>query len=121
MRNNKTDTEKAEHALQNLKEFRAGTRLQQATYAFIASQCINKKEKEEIDKMFRIMDKDGDGKLNKKEVQEGYKEYFGKELSAQDVDSMFLKVDTDGSGEIDYSEFVIASMSEKDVLSNHKL
>jgi calcium-dependent protein kinase len=71
--------------------------------------------------MFRIMDKDGDGKLNKGEVQSGYKEYFGRELSNQEVDDMFKKVDTDGSGEIDYSEFVVASMSEKDVLSNHKL
>ena len=34
---------------------------------------------------------------------------------------MFAKVDTDGSGEIDYSEFVVATMNEQNLLSNNKL
>lgn len=34
---------------------------------------------------------------------------------------MFAKIDADGSGEIDYSEFVVASMSDKNMLSNNKL
>ena len=34
---------------------------------------------------------------------------------------MFVKVDADGSGEIDYSEFVVATMNEKNLISNNKL
>jgi calcium-dependent protein kinase len=34
---------------------------------------------------------------------------------------MFNSVDTDGSGFIDYSEFVVASINEKQMLSNEKL
>ena len=34
---------------------------------------------------------------------------------------MFAKVDADNSGEIDYSEFVVATMNEKNLLSNNKL
>jgi calcium-dependent protein kinase len=34
---------------------------------------------------------------------------------------MFDKVDTDCSGEIDYSEFVVASMSSQNILSDNKL
>jgi calcium-dependent protein kinase len=34
---------------------------------------------------------------------------------------MFAKVDVDDSGAIDYSEFVVASMNEKNLLSNNKL
>jgi len=34
---------------------------------------------------------------------------------------MFQKVDADGSGEIDYSEFVVATMNEKNLISNNKL
>jgi len=34
---------------------------------------------------------------------------------------MFAKVDTDGSGEIEYSEFVVATMNEKNLLNNNKL
>ena len=34
---------------------------------------------------------------------------------------MFNKVDADGSGEIDYSEFVVATMNDKALLSSDKL
>lgn len=34
---------------------------------------------------------------------------------------MFDKVDADGSGEIDYSEFIIATMSQRNLMSNNKL
>ena len=42
-------------------------------------------------------------------------------LNDKEVDEMFEKVDADGSGEIDYSEFVVATMNEKNLLSNNKL
>merc|ERR1712228_829122 len=46
---------------------------------------------------------------------------FGKTISDEEVDEMFSKVDVDDSGAIDYSEFVVASMNEKNLLSNNKL
>jgi calcium-dependent protein kinase len=50
-------------ALTNLQNFNASSKLKQATYAFIASQLLSKQEKEQIDKVFRAMDLNGDGKL----------------------------------------------------------
>ena len=67
------------------------------------------------------MDINGDGKLSKKEIKIGYGDIFGKSLSDEEVEAMFAKVDADGSGEIDYSEFVVATMNEKNLLSNNKL
>lgn len=67
------------------------------------------------------MDVNGDGKLQKDEIQAGYKKFFGRELSNEEVDEMFKKVDVDNSGEIDYSEFVVATLNEKNLLSNNKL
>lgn len=57
--------EEAIQSLENMRDFKASTKIQQATYAFIASQLISKQEKEEIDKLFRAMDVNGDGKLSK--------------------------------------------------------
>lgn len=42
-------------------------------------------------------------------------------MSDEEIDEMFSKVDVDNSGAIDYSEFVVASMNEKNLLSNNKL
>jgi len=95
--------------------------LKQATFAFIASQLISKQEKEQIDKVFKAMDLNGDGKLDKNEIKLGYKEYYDKDLDDEELNDLFSKVDADGSGEIEYSEFVIATMNEKNLLSNNKL
>lgn len=82
---------------------------------------MSKQEKEDIDKVFRAMDANGDGKLSKSEIKNGYLEYFGKSLTDEQIDDMFAQVDADGNGEIDYSEFVVATMNEKNLLSNNKL
>lgn len=52
---------------------------------------------------------------------EGYDLFFGKNLDKVDIEKMFDAVDIDRSGFIDYSEFVIASMNEKQLLTNEKL
>jgi calcium-dependent protein kinase len=52
-------------ALSNLGKFNAQSKLKQATFAFIASQLLSKQERESIDKVFRAMDTNGDGKLDK--------------------------------------------------------
>jgi calcium-dependent protein kinase len=95
--------------------------LKQATFAFIASQLLTKTEKENLDKIFKALDTNGDGKLSKEEIFEGYEQFFGKSLDKEGIEKMFDSVDIDKSGFIDYSEFVIASMNEKTLLTNEKL
>jgi len=67
------------------------------------------------------MDITRDGKLSKTEVKAGLFKIEGKFLSDEEIDAMFARVDCDGTGEIEYSEFVIASMSEEDLLSKDRL
>lgn len=74
---------------------------------------LSKSEKENLSKVFKALDANGDGKLSKEEILGGYDKYFGKVMSEEDVDNLFDSVDIDKSGYIDYSEFVIATMNEK--------
>lgn len=104
-----------------MHSFRADQKLKQAAFAFIASQLVSKKEKDEIGKCFKSMDKNGDGKLSKEEILEGYDANFGKQLDEDEVDTLFRSVDIDGSGFIDYSEFIMATMNQKKNISEEKL
>jgi calcium-dependent protein kinase len=52
---------------------------------------------------------------------EGYEEHFGMPINEEDVNKMMRNVDIDGNGTIDYTEFVMATMNEKNMVSNEKL
>jgi len=82
---------------------------------------ISKSEKDRLAKIFKAIDKNGDGKLSKDEILDGYEEHFGKHLDEDDLDRLFGAVDIDGSGFIDYSEFIMATMNEKKNISEEKL
>ena len=73
---------------------------------------------------FRAMDINGDGKLQREEVMEAYKKLY-KHMSDEEVkeavDDMFNRVDIDGSGEIDYTEWVMATIDKKSLLTEEKL
>lgn len=51
----------------------------------------------------------------------GYERFFGKNLNKEDVDKIFDCVDMNKNNFIDYSEFVIATMNEKQLLTTEKL
>jgi len=108
-------------ALKNLKTFRADQTLKQATYAYIASQMLGKQKKEELAKVFKAFDKNGDGRLSMDEVKQGYLDHYGKVVSDDEVEKMFKSVDADNSGFIDYTEFVVAAMDSEELSSNEFL
>lgn len=74
----------------------------------------------ELQKAFRGLDKNSDGKLSREELIEGYRDIMG-DLAEAEVDRIMKIADADGSGEIDYSEFVVATMDKRKLLSNEKL
>jgi calcium-dependent protein kinase len=109
--------------LENMQDFGSGASLalKQAVYVFIGSQLLTKDEREEIDKVFRGMDADCDGKLSKLDIKQGYERFFDKELSDDETDKMFDRINISKTGFIDYTEFVVAAMEKSKILDIEKL
>ncbi|EAR82072.2 calmodulin-domain kinase (macronuclear) [Tetrahymena thermophila SB210] len=114
------DTEAFRARLLALRNFRAERKLQQAALTFIASQCTSKDEKNQLNKIFKALDKNGDGILTKNEIFEGYRQFMSAEEAEFEVNKIMNQVDIDKSGAIDYTEFILATM-EKKTLSKEKL
>lgn len=85
------------------------------------SQLASKEEMAELQRAFKALDKNSDGKLSKQELIDGYRAIMGDAAAEEEVEKIMKVADADGSGEIDYSEFVVATMDKRKLLSNEKL
>ena len=66
----------------------------------------------EIRRIFRELDEDGSGVLNKEELRVGLPKLSSKmpDLNGENFDQMFEVMDADQDGSISYSEFISAGM-----------
>lgn len=113
----KVEKQVAAKTLSNLRNFRGEQKLKQAALTFIASQLVSKEETTDLEKIFKQLDEDGDGQLSKQEILNGYQEAFGIPISEEEVDKMFDEIDIDKNGTIDYTEFVMATMNNKSIMT----
>lgn len=68
-----------------------------------------KEDLAELQRAFKALDKNCDGKLSRDELIEGYRLIFG-DMAEAEVDKILARVDANGSGEIDYSgKFLLLS------------
>lgn len=105
----------------NLKKFSSKQKLQRAILTFIASQLLNKEETSELAQLFRQIDEDSDGKISKSELLKEYEKRFSKARASEEVEKIMAEVDTDRSGFIDYTEFIIATMTKEQLLTRKNL
>ncbi len=89
---------------------------------YIVTQLVGKKEKTELQQAFMALDKNADGKLSREELISGYTSLYGSaEKAAREVELIMANVDVDHNGFIDYSEFLLASMNKRHLLSRVNL
>ena len=61
-----------------------------------------------MQKSFKALDKDGDGKLTREELIEGYTKMFNnRTLAEEEVDKIIQQVDHNMSGNIDFTGLII--------------
>ena len=88
-------------ALANLKKLNYKSKLQQIIYYFIVNHMTTKEEKNDLMKIFKALDKNGDGRLTREELQDGYNKSLA--ITDNEINELMKKLDNDGSGFIDYT------------------
>ena len=69
-----------------------------------------------------MLDTNNDGCLSKAELLVVYNRvYEDHQKALEETDRVFRNIDMDGSGLIDYSEWVVATIDKKKLLTNEKL
>lgn len=106
-------------AVKNLSKFSGENQLQKLTMNYIVTQLLANDEIDDLRKMFQQCDKNGDGKLSKKEIKEGCQEYL--QDMDLDISQIMNECDTDGNGYLDYTEFIIAALDWEKTLSTERL
>lgn len=120
------------NALGNMRRFQASQKLAQAALLFMGSKLTTLEETKELTKIFRTLDVNGDGQLDRDELVKGYEllrkirgdvdaEPLTPEEVEKEIDKILECVDFDKNGYVEYSEFVTVAMDRKTLLSKDRL
>ena len=106
--------------LRKVSDFNPENTLLGAIRTFIASQMVSSSDLKEIRDVFNALDANGDGKLSREELLEGFAKIYGKDCEEY-VDRIMELADVDCSGFIDYTEFIRVTMDKEALLSDKNL
>ena len=113
LKQDKKSPESLKAVLDKLVDFNENNKLQEATKLFIITQLMSTKEIKEARDIFKELDENGDGRLSRQELLNGYKKFIPAKSAEALVDKIMKEVDSDNSGFIDYNEFLKAAIDIK--------
>ena len=109
-------TMKALPILDNLRKFKSATMIKKTIMSYIVSQLSSENDRNSVIALFQKFDKDGDGKISKKEFVDGYSSVC-KGISVSELEQIFMAIDTNNSDRIDFNEFLAAAVNERIILT----
>ena len=105
--------------MKQLKQYNTGKRLQQATIEYIVRSLATQEDVNELEKAFKAINTSQTGKITREELEKGFG--VDNEASRQEVQAIFDEVDLDGNGEIEFSEWIVASIDKRSLVTDEKL
>lgn len=96
-----------------MKKFTGASKMKKLTLTMVA-QNLKDEDIADLRKMFEQLDDNQDGTLTIPEIQASLKKYEA--TMPPDIVDIIRNLDTDGSGSIDYSEFIAATLTQKQYL-----
>ena len=110
--------------IQNITEFCAEQKLQQATLAFLVHNFAPKEELDELKEIFFAFDKNCDGKISKEEFVTGLSNTNTLNTllkKGNSIGGLMKNIDTDNNGYIGFEEFCIALINKEKILTENNL
>ena len=105
-----------------IKKTESEYNVQNAVMMYLPTQVMNEAEKEKYQKAFAQMDKNGDGKLSREELFNGFASLNNSSaIAAGKANQILENLDADKSGFIGYSEFLMAMVDTDNMLSDKNL
>mmetsp|Transcript_44345 Transcript_44345/g.77899 ORF Transcript_44345/g.77899 Transcript_44345/m.77899 type:complete len:596 (+) Transcript_44345:44-1831(+) len=99
--------------LENMKQF-SNAGLFSALCSTAVARQLDHHKLQEIHKVFREMDKNGDGYLSVDEVRQCFRKLdFDGSENYREIEDTFNSLDLDGSGVMDYTEFCAGGMGQR--------
>ena len=86
--------------------------MRQSLIDYTRDRLTIRSDREELAKIFRSLDENGEFYLSLEEIKTGFIHKLGKFVSEDDVEALFTSIDVDQSGFIDYSDFIVAAIHE---------
>jgi calcium-dependent protein kinase len=106
--------------MNSLKTVKSRMKFYQAVVAYISHNFACKDEVSTLRKLFKFLDKNGDGTICKDELLMGYKA-FGEEISESTVNNIIEAIDHDNNGYIEYEEFLRSLLNKDKLLTETNL
>ena len=107
-----------------MQNFSRGDKFQQGIITFILSHMEMNDETKVLSKLFRKLDKDGNGKLSQDELLEGLETIngiFGVEYHTSDAQQVMAAMDVDQDNRVEWTEFLAAMVDHSKLLSEGSL
>lgn len=106
--------------LKNISRLDAMEKLQQVTKAYIVHFLYVSEELDKLRDVFKLLDKNGDGRLTYEELKSGYMKVFGKTGDIS-LNNLMIEVDGDKDGYISYEEFLRVAISQTKLFEEKNL
>ena len=107
--------------MNNLKNFHAEQKFQQAVVTYITHNLVKKNQMQHLRKIFNLFDKDHDGRISKLELKQAFSDLLGTVLADIELEAIFRSIDHDNNGYIEYEEFLRATIDKDLLLSEPNL
>ena len=97
-----------------------GSPLKKVSLLFIASR-LDENEIKDLKKVFEAFDREKDGQISIDELQKGLLQLKSTRFNNEEILNLFKTIDVDKNGRIDYTEFLAATLQERNYLQKEKL